>query len=159
MPNVKNFIINENIKHNASSNIKFVCNTDKSNFTRLIKSQSMRPLFFDKVNFDTFKINLQVICLNEGLIQSVDKDGSVVMKGDFFHKNDCSYTYLNLSTEINHSNWLKLKSDLLLLKSENLEFSVFNIVFDEIIKDDENECMESKIEAVFESYKIIKTLN
>jgi|Laugresbdmm110dd_1035094.scaffolds.fasta_scaffold31249_2 hypothetical protein len=159
MLNVKKIIINENIKHNASSNIKFVCNTDKLNFPRLIKSQSMRPLFFDKVNFDTFEINLQVICLNEGLIQSVDKDGAVLMKGDFFHKNDCSYTYLNLSTEINNSNWLKLKSDVLFLKNENLQFSIFNIVFNEIINDDENDCMESNIEAAFESYKILKTLN
>ncbi len=68
-------------------------------------------------------------------------------------------TYLNLSTEINHSNWLKLKSDLLLLQNENLQFSGFNIIFDEIINDAENECMESNIEASFESYKIIKTLN
>jgi hypothetical protein len=97
--------------------------------------------------------------LNEGLIQSVDKDGAVLMKGDFFHKNDCSYTYLNLSTEINNSNWLKLKSDVLFLKNENLQFSIFNIVFNEIINDDENDCMESNIEAAFESYKILKTLN
>ena len=32
-------------------------------------------------------------------------------------------------------------------------------IFDKIIKDDENECMESSIEASFESYKIIKNLN
>jgi hypothetical protein len=97
--------------------------------------------------------------LNEGLIQNVDKDGAVLMVGEFFHKNDSSYTYLNLSTAINHSSWIKLKSDLLLLKNEHLQFSVFNIKFDKIIKDDENECMESSIEASFESYKIIKNLN
>ncbi len=159
MPNVKKIIINENIKHNASSNIQFVCGADKLNFSRLIQTQSMRPLFFDKVNFENFEINLQIICLNEGLIQNVDKDGAVLMIGEFFHKNDSSYTYLNLSTAINHSSWFKLKSDLLLLKNEHLQFSVFNIKFDKIIKDDENECMESSIEASFESYKIIKNLN
>ena len=159
MLNVKKITINENLKHNASSNIKFVCNADKLNFSRLIQNQSMRPLFFDKVNFDKFEINLQVTCLNEGLIQSVDKDGSVLMSGEFFHKNDCSFTYLNLSTEINHSSWLKLKTDTLLLTTEQLQFSVFNIIFDKLIKDDENECIECNINASFESYKIIKTLN
>jgi hypothetical protein len=159
MLNAKKIIINENLKHNASSNILFVCNADKLNFTRLIQSQSMRPLFFDKVEYDKFEITLQVICLHEGLIQNVNKDGSIIMHGDFFHKNDCSYTHLNFSTEINNLSWHRLKSDLLLLKTEILQFSVHDIIFNKVIKDDEDECIESSIEASFESYQIIKMLN
>jgi hypothetical protein len=158
MLNVKKIIINENIKHNASSDIQLICNSDKLNFSRLIHSQSVRPLFFDKVDFEKFEINLQFNCLSESLIQSVDKNGCILMLGVFYHLNDCSKTYLNLEAEINYLSWIKLKSDILFLKNENLQFSVFNIIFDEIFND-EHDFMESNIEASFESYKIIKTLN
>ena len=99
MLNVKKIIVNENIKHNASSDIQLICNSDKSNFSRLIQSQSIRPLFFDKVDFEKFEINLKFICLSEGLIQSVDKNGCVLMLGVFYHEIDCSQTYLNLEAE------------------------------------------------------------
>ncbi len=155
MLNVNHILITENIKQNASSNIKIKCKANKTIFTRQIKSQSLQPMFIDKVDFDSFTIHLEFICLKEGLVQSVDEDGYAVMKGDFFHRNDGSLTYLNLSTEISHSNWIKLKSDLLLLKRETLSFYVLNIVINEIVKDDNFGWMESKkIEAVFESYAI-----
>ena len=156
---VKKFVINEKLKHNALSNITFFCKAEKVGFSSLILTHSMRALFFDKVDFDKFEINLKITCLNDGLVQSADKDGCALITGDFYHKNDLSYTSLNLATEINNLSWLKLKTDMIVLKNMNLQLSVFNIDFGKIIKDDENDCIESNIQAALESYQIIKILN
>ena len=83
----------------------------------------------------------------------IKKPSVFLLEGIVYFIND-----KNLS-EINNLNWNRLKSDLLLLKSEELQFSVHDIIFNKVIKDDEDECIESSIEASFESYQIIKMLN
>jgi hypothetical protein len=158
MFNVKEIWIQENLVHNDSSKINFLCNASKLNFTRLIKSQSMRPLFFDGVDFEKFEIKLQLTCISEDISQKVSDVGYVLMNGNFFHQNDGSYTYLNLSTEVNQSNWLKLKSDLLFVENAYLQFLVSSLIFNEVIEDVENDYLTSDVEASFESYRIIKSI-
>ena len=156
---VKKFSIVENIGHNSKSKIYFDCSVNKSGFTGLVQNKSIRPLFMDKVDFDNFEILLSVECLYEGLVQKVDAEGGVLMSGEFYHGDDCSHTQINLACEINKSSWLKLKSDLLLIKDELVQLDVYNINFGNLIKDDENACITAAAQASLSNYKIIRILN
>jgi hypothetical protein len=156
---VKKFSIVENVGNNSKSKIYFECCAAKSDFSRLVRNQSIRPLFFDKVDFDKFEILLSVECLYEGLVQKVDEEGAVLMSGDFYHRDDFSHTQINLSSEINNVSWLKLKADLALLKDEAIQLNVFSFNFAKLIKDDENACITAAVQASFANYKIIKILN
>ena len=66
--------------------------------------------------------------------------------------------YLNLSTEVNQLNWLKLKSDLLFIENAYLQFLISSLIFNEAIEDVENDYLTSNVEASFDSYRIIKSI-
>lgn len=156
---VKKISIAESIGNNSKSKIYLECCADKSNFTRFVLTHSIRPLFMDKVDFAKFEILVSVECLYEGLVQKVDEEGGVLMSGEFYHSNDFSYTQINLASEINNASWLRLKSDLLLVKDEVVRLDVYNIILGNLIKDDENACVTAAAKASFSNYKIIKMLN
>jgi hypothetical protein len=139
--------------------INFDCYADKTGFTRFLQNQSVRPLFFDKVDFNIFEIFLKIECLHDGLVQEVDSFGCVQMKGEFSHNEDCSFTHMYLSSKINNKNWIRLKSDLLLSRGSEINLEIFNINFINLHKDDESKGLSSNLEASFQSYSINKILN
>lgn len=154
---VKEIVLNENMNSNYQSVVHFRCGADKVWFDLLVDSASMQ-VFFKKLNFEEFQINLKFICIDDEFQQKINDYDFLILSGTFSHYYGMQYTSLNLEGRINQSQWLKLKSDFLMLRDEKMNFNFEKINFIKLIKDDTSTFMEYDVEVLIDGYQIVKTL-
>ena len=154
---VKEIVLNENMNSNYQSVVGFRCGADKLFFDLLVDSASMQ-VFFKKLNFEDFEINVKFICIDDQFQQKINDYGFFKLSGTFLHAYNMQHTSLSLEAGINQSQWLKLKSDFLMLRDEKMNFNFEKINFIKLIKDDTSTLMEYDVEVLIDGYQIVKTL-
>jgi hypothetical protein len=154
MLQVKSISVNENLVNNSRSDITLLCNTQKD-FSNLTKNISDRNLLNGKVNYDKLEIRICLYCLNDGIVQVQDEEGYIPLVGTLWIAKDESDSFINLTTEINRINWVKLKSDILTISPQHLSIKVSNLVFEEIAEYED--CFESDVKLSLSKYSIQKS--
>jgi len=149
MLQVQSICINENLVNNSRSDITLLCNTHKG-FESLTNNVSSRNLLNGKVNYDKFEIRISLYCLNDGMVQLADEEGYIPLDGRLWLAKDDSVSYINLTAEINRTNWLKFKSDILAISLEKISIYVNHLRFERIYEDEE--CYESNVKLSLHKY-------
>jgi hypothetical protein len=121
--------IEENLLNNSRSFIYLSCVTD-TRFSSLTQNIAARNLLNEKVNYEKLEIYIELVCLGKDLVQSQDEEYMIPMFGKLGISKDENESLINeresfisLYAEINNHNWMKLKSDLLLVETKRFSFT------------------------------------
>lgn len=135
---VKSVSIKENLLNNSKSEISFLCVSSKY-FPAIFRNNlKLKSLLESKLNYDEFEIRLCLISLFENHVQSQNEEGYIPLEGNMWIAKDKRGAYINLSAEINYSNWHKLKSDILTTTSQKLSFEVGYAFLNKQSEDDDS---------------------
>ncbi len=151
MLQVKRVVIGENLLNNSRSTLTFECIAHKG-FESLTKNISGRNLLTGKVDCEKLEVRICLYCLGEGVVQLQDEEGLIPLAGSLWIAKDGRGSYINLSTNISYNNWIKLKSDVLLVSPRQISLDVSSLFFEKIAEDED--CYESDIKLSLHKYCI-----